>query len=222
MSKNPLIVALDVDTREKAIFLVKELKDYVSIFKIGPVLFTRYGPNIINEIKKFGSGIFLDLKLYDIPNTVALTVKAIAELGIAMFTVHISGGREMLNAAVSALGAEQNKPKILGVTILTSVSNVSKEEVIKMVGIAKEVGLDGVISSPLEIKDIRKTVVKDFLIVTPGIRPEGTGAGDQKRVATPKIAIQNGADYIIVGRPIIESDRPIEVVKSILSEISFL
>lgn len=222
MSKNPLIVALDVDTREKAIFLVKELKDYVSIFKIGPVLFTRYGPNIINEIKKIGPGIFLDLKLYDIPNTVALTVKAIAELGIAMFTVHISGGREMLNAAVSALGAEQSKPKILGVTILTSVSNVSEEEVIKMVGIAKEVGLDGVISSPLEIKDIRKTVGRDFLIVTPGIRPEGTGAGDQKRVATPKIAIQNGADYIVVGRPIIESDRPIEVVKSILSEISFL
>lgn len=220
--KNPLIVALDVDTKEKAISLVKELKDYIPIFKIGPVLFTRYGPGIINEIKKIGSGIFLDLKLYDIPNTVALTVKAIAELGIAMFTVHISGGREMLNAAVNALVAEQNKPKILGVTILTSVPNISKEEIIKMAGIAKESGLDGVISSPLEIKDIRKTVGKDFLIVTPGIRPEGTGAGDQKRTATPKIAIQNGADYIIVGRPIIESDRPIEVVKSILSEISSL
>lgn len=219
MNKNPLIVALDVPTREKAINLVKELRNCVSIFKVGPVLFTRYGPDIVREIRNFGSNVFLDLKLYDIPNTVVSTVEAIAELGVAMFTIHILGGKDMLIAAVNASG---RKAKILGVTVLTSVANVSIKEVLSMAGLAKEVGLDGVICSPLEVKEIRRAIGKDFLIVTPGIRLSGAKTDDQKRISTPKTAIRDGADYIVVGRPIIEVTRPVEVVKEILSEISSL
>lgn len=219
MNKSPLIVALDVSKKEKAVSLARELVDFVSIFKIGPVLFTRYGPSIVKEIKGLGASVFLDFKLYDIPNTVASTTEAIVELGVSMFTVHISGGKEMLKEAVKAAN---HKSKILGVTVLTSVASVSKEEVLRMANLAKEIGLDGVISSPLEISDIRKKVGKDFLIVTPGIRPSGTESDDQKRIATPKIAIQSGADYIVVGRPIIESSHPQEVAKQILSDISSL
>lgn len=218
--KSPIIVALDVSNKEKAVSLVKELKDYVHIFKIGPVLFTKYGPDVVKEVQGYGCNVFLDLKLYDIPNTVALTAKAIAELNIAMFTVHISGGKEMLEAAVNVIKEAHNKPKILGVTVLTSVSNTSTKEVLDKVHLAKEAGLDGVISSPLEIKDIRKIVGEDFLIVTPGIRPTGAETGDQKRIATPKIAIRNGADYLVIGRPIIEASNPQAVVKQIISEIS--
>lgn len=208
-----LIVALDVPNKEKAISLVKELRDYVSIFKVGPVLFTRYGPHIVRDIKSYGADVFLDLKLYDIPNTVGSAVSAIAELGVSMTTVHISGGADMLKAAVDAKGTDV---KVLGVTILTSVAKVSENKVISMVTLGKDIGLDGVICSPLEVKGVRKAVGKDFLIVTPGIRPFGAESGDQKRIATPKKAIHNGADYIVVGRPIIESANPIEVVKQIL------
>lgn len=225
MNRSPLIVALDVPTREKALSLAKELKDSVSIFKVGPVLFTRYGPSIVKDIKDCGANVFLDLKIYDIPNTVASAVKAIAELGVAMFTVHISGGKDMLKAAVDVRSSMCNVdprssfPKILGVTVLTSIAEASIEEVMGLVNIAKDVGLDGVIASPQEVESIRKAVGKDFLIVTPGVRPKGTEAGDQKRTATPKEAVQKGADYIVVGRPIIESNQPKEVVKQILDEI---
>lgn len=221
-----LIVALDVPNKEKAISLVKGLRDYVSIFKVGPVLFTRYGPDIVREIKSYGADVFLDLKLYDIPNTVSSTVEAIVELGVSMFTVHISGGEEMLEAAVEALKKksqiDNRKSKIIGITVLTSIAGASIDEILGLVSIAKEVGLDGVVCSPLEIADIRRCVGKGFLIVTPGIRPIGAETGDQKRIATPRIAIQNGADYIVVGRPIIESTQPVSVAKQILSEISSL
>lgn len=214
---NPLITALDVPGRESALFLVKDLRQYVSIFKVGPVLFTRYGPDIVREIKSYGTDIFLDLKLYDIPNTVSSAVEAITELGVCMFTVHISGGMEMLKAAAKA---SNKKSKVLGVTILTSVAAAATGEILKMVNTAREAGLDGVICSPLEVRDIRKSVPKDFLIVTPGIRPAGADSGDQKRTSGPKTAIQDGADYIVVGRPITESSNPVIAVKQILSEIS--
>lgn len=220
--KNPLIVALDVTTEENAVYLIKELKNYVSIFKVGPVLFTRYGPKIVRKIQDYGCGVFLDFKLYDIPNTVALTVEAMKELDIAMFTVHVAGGKEMLEAAAKVLGEGRRKPKMLGVTVLTSVKDVPLETVMERVELARKCGCDGVISSPLEVRNIREKVPPDFLIVTPGIRPYGAGTGDQKRAAVPKIAIQNGADYIVVGRPIIESERPRETAKQILSEISSL
>lgn len=213
---NPLIAALDISNKERAISLVKELKGYVFIFKIGPVLFTRYGPDVVREIKSLGVDVFLDLKFYDIPNTVKGAVEAIRELGVSMFTVHISGGKEMLQEAVrSASGAS----KVLGVTKLTSFQDVDTEEILRMVDIARDTGLDGVVCSPQEIKAVRDYVGRDFLIVTPGIRPRGFEYGDQRRVSTPKSAIQNGADYIVIGRPIVESECPREVVKKILSEI---
>jgi orotidine-5'-phosphate decarboxylase len=222
MNYNPIIVALDVPTKEKALCILQELKGHVSNIKIGPVLFTRCGPDIVREAQRMGMDVFLDLKLYDIPNTVASTVTAMCELGIKFFTVHISGGRDMLRAAVESLKDVKPRPNILGVTVLTSVAGADKEEIIELAKMAKETCLSGVISSPLEIKDIRNEVGKDFLIVTPGIRPSGSDTGDQKRIATPKSAISDGADYIVVGRPIIDAPKPVEVVKQILSEISSL
>lgn len=222
MKVNPLIVALDVQDAKKAISIVKNLNDYVDVFKIGPVLFTKYGPDIIKKVQDYGKKIFLDFKLYDIPNTVASTVKAIIDLNVFMFTVHIAGGMEMLKAAVNELKDKDKRPKILGVTVLTSVAGISNNEILQKVEIAKESGIDGVISSPLEVINIRSVVSKDFIIVTPGIRPAGTESGDQKRVATPKKAIQNGADFIVIGRPIIESADPVNVVKNVLADISSL
>ena len=222
--QNPLIIALDVSTREKAISLVKQLNDRVAMFKVGPVLFTRYGPDIIADIKQSGADVFLDLKFHDIPNTVASSVKAIAELGVSMFTVHISGGRDMLLAAVDALKPNNEyrvtRPKILGVTVLTSIAGATGEEVVGLAKVARDCGLDGVIASPLEIEPIRKATGRDFLIVTPGIRPEGISAGDQKRTATPAEALQRGADYIVVGRPIIKSSQPKEAARRILNGIN--
>lgn len=217
---NPLIVALDVRTREKALSLVKGLKDHVSIFKVGPALFTRYGPEIVRDIQKCGCHVFLDLKLYDIPNTVVNAAKAIADLNVAMFTVHISGGREMLKTAVQSISELRTaKPKILGVTVLTSVAEASTDKVLELVNVAKECRLDGVVSSPLEIESIRKIAGEDFVIVTPGVRPKGAKAGDQKRIATPSEAVKKGANYIVVGRPIIENSDPKSVVEQILGEI---
>ena len=221
--RNRLIIALDVSAREKAISLVKELNSRVAMFKVGPVLFTRYGPDIIREIQDYGGKVFLDFKYYDIPHTVAATVRAVAKLGISMFTVHISGGREMLRAAVDSLreapGGEP-RPRVIGVTILTSVASVSDSEIVQMANTAQQAGLDGVVCSSWEAGNIRLCAGEGFLIVTPGIRPPGTGSGDQKRVATPKTAVANGADYIVVGRPVIEDPRPGVVVEQILSDIS--
>lgn len=226
MKENPLIVALDVSTKEEALSLVKSLKDYVSLFKVGPVLFTRYGPEIVKEIKDFGSNVFLDLKLYDIPNTVAKTVKALKELKIAMFTVHISGGKEMLERAVEALNEkcekEGERPKIIGVTILTSEAEASSETIVKMANSAKDLGLDGIVCSPREVDKIRQHLGKELVVVTPGIRPSGADLGDQKRVSTPKEALQSGSDYLVIGRPIIKSKDPLQVVKQILADISSL
>jgi len=224
MNNNPLIIALDVANKKSAFSLVKELRDYVPIFKIGPVLFTRYGPDIIKEIGRLGSRVFLDLKFYDIPNTVGKAVEAIAELGSSLiwgFTLHIAGGEAMLDSAVKAVNLYQGPhPKILGVTVLTSTANASLDNILAMAQAAKKAGIDGVIASPLEIEFIRKAVNKrDFIVATPGIRPEGTAVNDQKRITSPKYAVEKGADYIIIGRPVIESRNPRETVKELLSNI---
>ena len=212
-NNNPLILALDVKTKDAAISLARDLGGLVGVFKIGPILFTRYGPEIVREIKNLDARIFLDLKLYDIPNTVAGAVDAITELGVDMITVHIAGGKEMLTAAVEHAG---ENTKVLGVTRLTSVAGVSEEEVVEMAIAAKNAGVHGVIASPLEARSIREAVGKDFLIVTPGVRLTKDTSCDQKRVASPADALRNGADYIVVGRPILESPDPVQTVKGIL------
>lgn len=231
MSDNPLIVALDVKDKKEVKSLIKKIGDGVSIYKIGPVLFTKYGPEIVQTVHDMGKKVFLDLKLHDIPNTVAESISEIAKLGVFMLTVHTNGGRDMLMEAVGRVkeyGGEQ--PKILGVTILTSISeevlhqdlNVAiplLEQVVNLAKLAEDCGLSGIVASPLEVSAIRKFCGEDLLIVTPGIRPAGTSFNDQKRSATPKEAIQNGANYLVVGRPITQADNPSEMVQKILAEI---
>lgn len=229
-----LIVALDVGTKEKAISLVKILKGDVTIFKIGSELFTSCGPSIVDEVRKTGAKVFLDLKFHDIPNTVARSAAAAARLGVFMLNVHASGGADMMKKAVEASRDMANRlkmapPKVIAVTVLTSmdennlkragVDDSMETQVLRLAGLAKDSGLDGVVASPSEIRSIRKNFGKDFLIVTPGVRPSWAAAGDQKRTATPKEAIDNGADFIVVGRPIIEAPDPVSAAKKILEEI---
>ena len=226
--KDRLIVALDVDTRERAERLVEELTPHVGMFKIGQELFTAEGPDIVRAIVAGGGRVFLDLKFHDIPNTVARAVAAGTRLGVSFLTVHASGGRAMLEAAASALPAQGTK--ILGVTVLTSHTEESFRETgasdsvigaVRRLGIlARESGIDGVVCSPQEIPLIRETTGDDLLIVTPGIRPTGSDKGDQARVTTPREARRLGCDYIVVGRPITQASSPQDAAKAIVEELS--
>ena len=218
--------------KREAISLVKKLADRISIYKIGPILFSKYGPGIIKSVTDLGKEVFLDLKLHDIPNTVAATADEFAGFGIRMFTVHTMGGRAMLQRTIEVLKKHGGlRPGIIGVTILTSISedvlhndlNVSiplLEQVINLVKLAQETGLDGIVASPQEVAAIRKFCGPDLLIITPGIRPHGSASGDQKRIATPQDAFRAGADYIVVGRPITQSVQPVKVVDQIIAEIA--
>lgn len=208
-----LILALDVYETEKARKLVEELSPYVDLFKVGPILFLKEGKEIIKVIKGLGKEVFLDLKFHDIPATVQRSVESAKDLGVYSLTLHTSGGREMMAAASSV----ENRPKLWGVTVLTS-QKAGADEVVKRAKLAKESGLNGVIASPLEISEIKKACGKDFTVVTPGIRMQ-EGKDDQKRVATPGAAIEAGADFIVVGRPIIEAEDPIISAKKISEEI---
>ncbi|MCL2798801.1 MAG: orotidine-5'-phosphate decarboxylase [Endomicrobia bacterium] len=208
-----IILALDVYDFAKAEQLVKDTKDYIDIYKVGPILFLQSGKEIIKMIKDNGKKVFLDLKFHDIPATVRRAVESAKELGVYSLTVHSVGGEEMLKAAVSV----SNSPKIWAVTVLTS--QVTKpEEVIKRAKLAKECGVDGVIASPLEITAIKKECGRGFQVVTPGIRPSKAD-DDQKRIATPESAVKDGADFIVVGRPILEAPNPAEAAKAIYESI---
>lgn len=230
-----LIVALDVDTKEKALEVVEKLKKEVRMFKIGSELFTSCGPDIVKAVKEKGCEIFLDLKFHDIPNTVAKASIAATRLGVSIFNVHSLGGCDMMKKAAESARDEAKRlkikaPKVIAVTILTSMdeNNLKKiaifdsmdTQVARLAGLALESSLDGVVASPAEIKLIRKKAGADFLIVTPGVRPSWAAKGDQKRVATPKEAIEDGASFIVVGRPIIEAPDPVEAARKILKEIT--
>ncbi len=214
--KDGLILALDVEGLKQAKQFVDLLYPEVKIFKVGSQLFTAAGPEIVKVIQDKGAEVFLDLKYHDIPNTVKNAVSAAASLKVKMLTVHISGGKEMLISAASVI----NRPKIIGVTILTSKDeDNAKDKVLELSKLAKESGLDGVVCSVREASLVKKECGKDFIVVTPGIRPQGAAKDDQARVATAKDAIKAGADYIVVGRPIIESKNPKETVLQIIKEI---
>ncbi len=219
-----LMVALDVPTGEEAAALAAKTGAYVSHFKVGSRLFTAEGPDLVRDLKRSGYGIFLDLKFHDIPNTVAEAAAAAAALGVDFFDVHTAGGTDMMRAALEASREEAERrgtkpPRILGVTVLTSMSS-TVDEVLALAERAKDAGIDGVVSSAWEARAIRDTLGPDFLIVTPGIRPSWSGQNDQKRVATPKDAVANGADYIVVGRPIRDADDPAEAARSIAAQIA--
>lgn len=233
--KDKLIVALDVDTRDEALKLVAALKESVGLFKIGLELFTLYGPDIVDDIKKAGGNVFLDLKFHDIPNTVARSASAAVKLGVSMFSVHALGGYDMMKKAGEAAKSTADemktaRPKVLAVTILTSMDAGSikkvgieeslESEVLSLAKSAKEAWLDGVVASPAEVKALRKAMGNNFLIVTPGVRPLWASHDDQRRVATPLEAFSNGADYIVVGRPITGAPKPKEAVKKLLKEIA--
>jgi orotidine-5'-phosphate decarboxylase len=214
--------------------MVTALKDDVRLFKVGLELFSSCGPGIVGAIKEKGCGIFLDLKFHDIPHTVSKSAAAVTRLGAFMFNVHALGGYEMMKNAASAVKEESSrlkipKPKILAVTILTSmdlkalkdigIETDTGKEALALAKLAKRAGLDGVVASAHEVKTIKEELGKDFLVVTPGIRPKGGEAHDQKRVTTPKDAIKAGADYIVVGRPITEARDPAEAARMILKEM---
>ncbi|MDD5611099.1 MAG: orotidine-5'-phosphate decarboxylase [Candidatus Omnitrophica bacterium] len=215
-----IILALDVDNLEKAKGFVDKLFPEIKIFKVGSQLFTLCGPGIVEYIHKKGAEVFLDLKFHDIPNTVANAVRAATRLKVKMLTVHASGGEMMLKAAVEAAGDEAgrlkiSRPLLLGVTVLTSQKS-EPQEILRLARLAQAAGLNGVISSVHEAAMIRKELGKEFIIVTPGIRPKGYKADDQSRVATAEAAFSAGADFIVVGRPILEAADPLQAVKELV------
>ncbi len=226
-----LIVPLDVITLQSAKKLLDTLSPIVKFFKIGCMLFTASGPAAVDEVKKRGCKVFLDLKYFDIPSVVAKSVQSLVTMDVDIFTIHTLGGFELMESVVKVLWNEKTKPIVLGVTILTSIneaflrdvlgtSDISlEEEVRRLAEMARSAGVDGVVSSAFEIERIKSICGEDFVVLTPGIRPKGAEKFDQKRVLTPKEAIQKGADYIVVGRPIINAPEPLKVAESIIDEI---
>lgn len=226
-----LIVAIDGVTMDEAENLVKLLHKEVKTFQVGLPLYTAVGPDVIKMIHSHGSKVFLDLKYHDIPSTVAKAVYVASRLGVHMINVHAAGGHKMLGEALAAsrdAAGGKTPPIMLAVTVLTSMESLGdigiqfevREQVVRFATMAKQEGYDGVLASPLEIVPIRKICGKSFIIVTPGIRPIGSMDYDQKRIAGPKQAIEAGADYLIVGRPITEKKDPLAAAKLLIEEIS--
>ncbi len=218
--KNRLIVALDVNSFEKAKRLVDKLAPYVGVFKVGSELFVSSGPKIINYVRKKRKKIFLDLKFFDIPNTVERAVMASARHGVFMLTLHVKGGFDMLKKAVAVLKGRGKRPLLIGVTVLTSKSGrATCEEVVKLAKTAKRARLDGIVCSARETAFIKKACGRKFLVINPGIRPLHSARDDQRRVATPAEAIKKGADFIVIGRPITRAKNPAREAKKILEAL---
>ena len=234
-ARQKLILALDFPSLESAFDLAQPLAAFVCMFKINIHLFTAEGPSAVAKLRELGPEIFLDLKFHDIPNTVTGAVSAAACLpGVRLLNVHTLGGLEMMRAAAEARDKSKlpksQRPKLLGVTILTSMDNEAlrgvgisgpvSRRVVKLARLAQHAGLDGVVASPHEVRLIRRACGKDFLIVVPGVRPELGEGADQARVATPAKAIRAGADYLVIGRPITAAPDPESAARAILNEIS--
>jgi len=222
-----IIVALDYPEAAPALDLVRNLSGEVSLFKIGLQLYTAAGPELVRAVLQTGAQVFLDLKLHDIPNTVAKTVGAASELGIAMLTIHLSGGRMMIEAAVKECPPDL---LLLGVTVLTSSDDETlretgveagvDEHAIRLAILGAKAGIRGLISSPHEVRILRNRVREKMIIITPGVRPSWSGADDQKRFMTPRDAVENGADYLVIGRPITADPKPREAVQRIVRELA--
>jgi orotidine-5'-phosphate decarboxylase len=232
--QNPIIVALDVPTAEQAERLAREIAPAVGAFKIGKELFVSAGPDIVRKIRATGASVFLDLKFHDIPNTVAKAVAAATRLDVQMLTIHTSGGSEMMCAAdksaqETAKATGTTAPLVLGVTVLTSASNATlaeigcepntENQVLRLARLAVQSGLRGLVCSPLEIVALRKTIPPDVQLVTPGIRSGAEPADDQKRTLTPREAIQAGASWLVIGRPIYAATNPRAAAEKILESI---
>lgn len=230
-----LIVALDVETAHKARELVNALRGIVGMFKIGSQLFTAAGPDLVREIVSSGERVFLDLKFHDIPNTVAAAGVEATRLGVSIFNVHAAGGSEMMQRTVAAVtkcvdDEGLSRPQIIAVTVLTSANHTALTEVgfnsdpadlvRRFALLAEAAGMDGVVASPREVSLVRAAVKKPgFIVVTPGVRPTGSAPGDQSRVTTPREAIIAGADYLVVGRPILAASDPALAAEQIIHEM---
>ena len=233
--KQRLIVALDLADPAKARTLATLLAPEVGMFKVGKQLFVNAGPNIVRTIHDLGGEVFLDLKFHDIPNTVAAAAVEAARLGVKLFNVHVSGGPEMMQqtaAAVEDVCEKESlrRPSVLGVTVLTSLDGSDLEalgiqgpvpaHVVRLARMAQEAGLAGVVCAAQEVPEIRRACGDAFMLVTPGIRPAGQQAGDQKRVMTPGDAVRAGIDFIVVGRPITGADDPVAAARSVVAEMA--
>jgi orotidine-5'-phosphate decarboxylase len=232
MRKTPqLIVALDVKDLATATELVEKLRPTVTLFKVGIQLFTAEGPQAVEAVQQRGGQVFLDLKLHDIPVTVAAAVREAAKMGAVMCTLHASGGRQMLQAAKEVVTQRGSSMRLLAVTILTSLDPHGFEEVmgsglglqaqvIRLASLAREVGMDGIVASTHEIAPLRAALGPSMLIVTPGVRPEWAPADDQLRVMTPREAAAAGADYLVIGRPITTAADPAAAARRVLGELA--
>jgi orotidine-5'-phosphate decarboxylase len=226
---NPVFVALDTPDLSLAIELAGLVRSHVGGLKIGLEFITALGPDGVRAIVGLGLPVFADVKFHDIPNTVAGAARAIASLGVSLFNVHVSGGEAMLRATMDAAASANPRPRVLGVTVLTSMNDAdlaavgqngpAASQVIRLARLAKATGLDGVVCSPLEIAAIREACGPEFLIVTPGVRPAGSDLADQRRVMTPGEAVRAGADILVVGRPITDARDPAAAAKAIADEI---
>ncbi|OUV91570.1 MAG: orotidine-5'-phosphate decarboxylase [Puniceicoccaceae bacterium TMED149] len=225
-----LILALDCEDKSKAIEIISSLKQDLKWVKIGLQMFTAYGKDFVKEIKSNGYNVFLDLKLHDIPNTVAKAIDSLSDLSIDLLTIHASGGAEMCEYAARARNETNPNLRLLAVTVLTSINQAQlnqlnikesiQKQVVDLAKLSTQSGVDGVVSSPLELGILRSSLDSSKLIVTPGIRPLDSEQNEQKRVMTPEEASEKGADFIVVGRPILNSPEPTKTVKQILQSIS--
>jgi orotidine-5'-phosphate decarboxylase len=231
IARNRLIVALDTDHLASALAMARRIGPLAGMFKIGSQLFTAEGPRAVERIAALGAGVFLDLKFHDIPHTVAGAVRAAAGLpGVALLNVHATGGLEMMEAAAEAIAGTRRRPKLLAVTLLTSldaaalrragISGSPQSRVVALARLAQQAGLDGVVCSAQELRAIRRACGAHYLTVVPGIRPSAAAKGDQSRVATPTEAIRAGADHLVVGRPITGARDPRAAAEAILREMS--
>lgn len=221
----PVIVALDFPTQAECLALVEQLDPALCRLKVGKEMFTHYGPRWVETLQSKGFELFLDLKFHDIPNTVAAALRVAADLGVWMVNVHASGGRKMLTASADALAAYQRRPLLTAVTVLTSLSDAelvevgiagtAEDQVARLATLAADCGIDGVVCSAIEAPLVKHLCGESFLTVTPGIRPSGADMGDQTRVMTPEQAVANGVDYMVIGRPITQSEDPIATLTKI-------
>lgn len=232
-SQSRIIVALDYPNADSALATVDKLNPALCRLKVGKELFTRAGPDLVRELNRRGFQVFLDLKFHDIPNTVAQACRAAADLGVWMVNVHAQGGRKMMQAARDALVEYgDQRPLLIAVTILTSLGSEDLAEVglqgspadnvLRLAGLAQQCGLEGVVCSPQEAATLKSRFGANFQLVTPGVRPAGAAADDQRRVMTPGLAVSAGASYLVIGRPITQASDPIAVLTVINDEISGL
>ena len=232
MTTSRIIVALDYPGADAALQLVEQLSPELCRLKVGKELFTRAGPQLVESLVGQGFDVFLDLKFHDIPNTVASACHAAADLGVWMLNVHALGGARMLESAREGVSRAGHSPLLIAVTILTSMDETDLaavglagsplENVMRLARLAQQSGLDGIVCSSREVTPLRAELERDFKLVTPGIRPAGSQADDQRRIMTPVDAVTNGSDYLVIGRPVTQADDPVGVLRTINSELPAL